>query len=175
MTSMHRELLATFSSRYLRQFDGQRRHRQCRCNQSSAGPTILHHETVRSSIRIRPVVLVSNAQPPRRPAYPDYSARKHCNTRLRADHVAALEAMYGNFQETVDQVFADVGLIDIRRTTDNEFYKERTAYVPKIIMGKDSATGSNQLTTGGINMSLPTKQSCWTPFQMSLVFLSCSW
>ncbi len=67
------------------------------------------------------------------------------------DHVAALEAMYGDFADSVDLIFSDVSLVDIQKTAENEFYKERTVHVPKIVMGKDIATGSNELTTAGIN------------------------
>lgn len=67
------------------------------------------------------------------------------------DYVAALEVMYGDFQENADRVFADVTLSDIQTITENDFYRERTVHVPKVIMGKDIATGSDELTTGGLN------------------------
>lgn len=67
------------------------------------------------------------------------------------DHILALEGIVDDFLNNINDVFGDVHIIDVSSVIENETYQNITKHVPKMVMGKDVAPGSDQLVARGIN------------------------
>lgn len=66
-------------------------------------------------------------------------------------HEESLDVLWTKFRDEIGDVFLNVPFVDFDEVTSNEKYQELTKHKPKMIMGKDVAPGSDQMSPEEIN------------------------